>query len=510
MTNLRHNLKNKKRKNFLVYMFVMNNCAHDARVLKEAKTLSTNGYQVKIIAVLDKTTIPYELRDKFEIIRIKRNPIHYKLLRLKRKSNIYSQYFLKTIHHKIIYLTFIFIYNEMVWWKKWIKSLLLLFFDLFRHIFLNNFIKLKPYIFKQDSKLLKIKNTIFKKYIIKFFKTIYNITFKLINQINKFNKALIISFYRFSNFADYWIRAYKIVSTSPGDIYHANDLNTLPIAWWLKERTKKYLIYDSHELYTEINTFNFIERFILKLIERILITKCDEVITVNNSIANEFAKRYHVKYPVIIKNCPLTEKKYNLNKTNLFQKYFKNLSLNYPIILYHGGFSPNRGLENLILSTEYLNKGSIIFMGWGRIEEKLKKLAEKLKLRNKRIFFLPPVSQDQLLRWVSSAHIGVIPYRSVGLNNYYSSPNKLFEYINGGIPIVGSNFPEIKKVIFGHQIGSVFNPENPKDMAYHINSITLNFKNYHRIKKNVSVSSQFYNWEKESKKLLLLYSKLRK
>jgi len=156
---------------------------------------------------------------------------------------------------------------------------------------------------------------------------------------------------------------------------------------------------------------------------------------------------------------------------------------NEPIILYQGGFSPNRGLEQLVLSAKEYKKGILVFMGWGIIEDKLKELTRKEGLEDS-VLFTGPAEQDVLLSYTAGADLGVIPYRFIGLNNYYTSPNKLFEYINANVPVVGSNFPELKRVILDYNIGDVFEPEDPSDIARAINKVLENKDVLHEMKNN--------------------------
>ena len=104
--------------------------------------------------------------------------------------------------------------------------------------------------------------------------------------------------------------------------------------------------------------------------------------------------------------------------------------------------------------------------------------------------------------------VGVAPIKNVCLSYYYCSPNKLFEYIAGGIPAVVSNFPELKKIIEEHKLGMTFNPDDPKDIANAINYVLSDRDRYNEMKKNTLKANRIFNWEEESKKLLEIYKRL--
>ena len=316
-------------------------------------------------------------------------------------------------------------------------------------------------------------------------------------------KKLLMIFHKPLSYIDYYKRSLKIILEDPADIYHAHDLNTLPLAVIAANRTGGRIIYDSHELFTEISNMSPLERLFARALERILIRHAHKVVTVNESIANELIKRYTINKPTIIMNCPTKFSNDNNIRHKIIQSIL-NINNNEPIILYQGGFSPHRGLDNLILATYYLTRGVLVLMGWGKLENELKRLVYEMHLENK-VFFLDPVPQDVLIYYSSSAHLGVIPYQAVSLNNYYSTPNKLFEYIAAGIPVVGSDFPELKRIIEGYNIGRTFNPEDPKDIARAIEEVLNDPKQYEEMQKNVRRAAEIFNWENESQKLLELY-----
>jgi len=308
---------------------------------------------------------------------------------------------------------------------------------------------------------------------------------------------------------DYYLRALAIVRADPGDIYHAHDLNTLPLAVMAHDKTGGKVVYDSHELFTETSTLSRLERFGFKVIESRLIHRADVVITVNNSIADELVARYKLaQRPHVIMNCPPSLKDDTaLGGDNHILHEELGLPLSIPIVLYQGGFAPHRGLENLILSVKHYKKGVLVLLGWGKIEEDLRSLAKREGLDDK-IFFLEPVPQEELLLWTSSAQLGVIPYQYVNLNNYYTTPNKLFEYIQSGIPVAGSHFPELKKIIDGYGIGKTFDPESPIDIANAVNDILADRVEYARMRENTKSAARVFNWENEGRKLVEIYNEL--
>jgi glycosyltransferase involved in cell wall biosynthesis len=326
------------------------------------------------------------------------------------------------------------------------------------------------------------------------------------NNVN--NNIKFVCIRRLSYYFSYWIKAKRLAEKFRADIYHAHDLNTLLPAYLAAKKTGAKVVYDSHELFTERQSWGTIEKFFYTKLEAFLIKRVDKIITVNCSIADELIKRYNISPPNIIINCPPSIKHKVTSSSNNLLRSYTGIPNQKKLILYQGGFSSHRGLEELIESFEYLNDDyCLVLMGYGEIQNELEDLVDQRGFRG-RIKFLPAVSQEVLLEYTSCADLGVIPYKPVSLNNYYTLPNKLFEYINAFIPVVGSDVPELRRVIMENSIGLLFNPENPRSIAESIEQVMANHDRYAEMKKNTIKVAKVYNWGNESRKLLALYNNI--
>jgi glycosyltransferase involved in cell wall biosynthesis len=316
----------------------------------------------------------------------------------------------------------------------------------------------------------------------------------------------LLPFHRPLCFLDYYVRAYRLVREAPSDVYHGHDLNALPVAWWSRHKLGGKLIYDSHEIYTETSNLRRLERKVAALVERFLIRRVDAVITIHDTAADELARRYGVPKPSVVKNCPRIPP--GCNRTTRLKDAI-GLADSDLIVLYQGGFTKGRGLPHLIQAMTYLPEHmKLVMMGWGRIEPELRVLTEELGLLDCRVFFIPPVPQNELLHWTASANVGVIPYQAVSLNNYLCMPNKLFEYMGAGLPIVASAFPELTRVIEGALAGVTFDPEVPESIAAAVNRVLGDADLRARMSENARKASLIYNWENEEKSLLAVYSRV--
>ena len=295
-----------------------------------------------------------------------------------------------------------------------------------------------------------------------------------------------------------------ILERTSFDVLHAHDLNTLRLAASVARAHGAQLVYDAHELYTEVSLLNEREKRFWINEEEKYIHHADRIITVCTSIAEELQQRYNIPVPVVLHNCPPLQ-------TGLRNDEWIRQALciekETPIALYQGGFSANRGLSTLIEAAASFDQAALVFMGWGPLETQLRNEVQERRLADK-VFFLPPVAQNDLLAWTASADLGIIPYQNIGLNNYYSCPNKLFEYMHGGLGIAGSNFPELRRFILGEDIGTTFDPTNPHSISDAANRIFSQPDRLDTLKKNAREARQRWHWGRQAEKLLGIYEAL--
>lgn len=283
-------------------------------------------------------------------------------------------------------------------------------------------------------------------------------------------------------------------------VYHAHDLDTFPAAYLASLRFQGKLVYDSHELFTEQREYMpKLIKFILQRIERYLIKRADGVITVNQSIAGELSKRYSLPMPLHLRNFV---KKVSLEETVANNKVQPGEIR----VLYHGGYQKGRGLEEVIKSIACLEKNIKLYLrGFGPIEEDLRRQVSDLCLEN-RVFFLEPVPMEKMILEAAFADIGIIAYKPTCLNNLYSLPNKLFEYMMAGLAVAASDLPEIRRLNEEAGFGLLFDPVSPESIAGAINGLVRERAFLQNCRNNATAwSCALGNWEAESSKLLGFY-----
>ena len=305
---------------------------------------------------------------------------------------------------------------------------------------------------------------------------------------------------------DYWRRGFLAATAEPFDVFHAHDLVTLPVAWAARRRRGGAVVYDAHELFTELSRLDPVSRAVFRVLERLLIGRADRVITVNDSIAAELARRYGVATPRVLRNCPRTfGRRPDPSQSSLRER--ARLPAGIPIVLYQGLYMPHRGLENLVKAAGRFRRAHLVLMGWGPLLENLKAVAVSEGVTD-RVTFIDPVPMGELLAVTAGADLGVIPYRNVGLNNFFTSPNKLFEYCAAGVPVAASRFPELIKVVEGQQVGRTFDPDDPGSIATAVNAIVDDPAELARFRDNAGRAAAGYSWEREAEALHAVYDSL--
>ncbi|MEA3451752.1 MAG: glycosyltransferase, partial [Bacteroidota bacterium] len=275
-------------------------------------------------------------------------------------------------------------------------------------------------------------------------------------------------------YAEYNLRLFIFLLFTKADIFLSNDLDTLLANFIASKLRKKRLIYDSHELFTQVPELiekPKIQNFWLK-IEKFILPKIKYAYTVCDSLANYYYKKYGLQMKVV-RNVPKQIKceEFRLKKDK-------------KVVIYQGSVNFARGLEDIISAMQYLEKVELWIVGNGDIIDELKKLVEKLKLEN-RVIFHGRVKFEDLCKYTKNADLGISIEKNVGLNYYYSLPNKIFDYIHAEIPILCSDFPEMIKIIKKYNVGTVLKTRIDREIASQIEEIFSNKEQYQKWKKNL-------------------------
>lgn len=254
-------------------------------------------------------------------------------------------------------------------------------------------------------------------------------------------------------FIDLFFSSIKIIKKIKPIIIHCHDTLVLPIGYFYKLFNPKVkIIYDAHELESNKNGQTKIVRFFILVIEKLVWSKIDFLITVSPSIDKWYLQKFNSIKSEVILNSPKFQLSYK-DSNNISANYFHekySLKKDTKIFIYLGALVPGRYIENLLkIFSEKNRKSVIVFIGYGE----LKNLVQSYEKRTQKIKYHPPVTHDKVVETIMSADVGLCLIENVSLSDYYSLPNKLFEYAFAGKKILGSEFPDISAVINKYNLG---------------------------------------------------------
>ena len=291
-------------------------------------------------------------------------------------------------------------------------------------------------------------------------------------------------------YAEYNIRLFFMLLFTKKNILLANDLDTLLPNFLIGKIQRKKLVFDSHELFSEIPELT--NRKIVKKIwlglESFIIPKLKNCYTVCQSIADHYQKNYDTKFSVV-RNLPIQKSYLNFDTK-------KFINTDKKIIIYQGAINLGRGLELMINTMQYLDGYLFLIVGSGDIIEALKTKTTEKKLNDK-VLFYGKVAPSKLHEITPNAVLGISFEEDLGLNYRYALPNKIFDYIQAEIPILISDLPEMKQIVTKYLVGEIIYKRAPEAIAKQIEQMLT--KDY---SDKLKEAKQELIWEKDEKTLL--------
>jgi alpha-maltose-1-phosphate synthase len=365
-----------------------------------------------------------------------------------------------------------------------------------------------PYLHKNiNIRRIEISSKKYKQKLLKDTKTKSSSTFKgkVLKRIVRFPIIKLLK--DLYSYNEYYQKCREILNNKQQrwDIIHCHDLNTLQAGVKLAQEFQMKVIYDSHELFNEMTGRNKLDRWYGYKLEKRLLQYVDHLIVVNPFIVEVFKDKYQsLPKTTVIQNIPIYRKEVLSEIENNYFRIKYGLNKKDFLLIYQGGLDPYRGLEEILLAMKYLpNHFKLVLLGNGRIKKELQDLVQQENLSN-RVFFHDTVPSNKILSYTKEADVGLVMYKNISQNNYFSTPNKIFEYLLAGIPTVASNHPGKSYIVRNDQTG-ICTDETPVKIAEAVMQI---YKNYDFYKENCLKSRTKYSWDYEKKKLVRIYKSL--
>jgi len=298
-------------------------------------------------------------------------------------------------------------------------------------------------------------------------------------------------------YAEFNIRLFIFLLFTKKDLLFSNDLDTLLPNYIIGKLQNKKLVFDSHELFSEIPELVNKQRVkkVWLFLEKTIIPKLQNVITVSDSIKNHYHNLYGIS-AIVIRNIPKIE--------HINQKNFEIDAEEKKVILYQGSVNIGRGIELMIDTMALLDEYLFIVIGDGDILEQLKEKVSNLSLHDK-VKFIGKKTPEELKELTPNATIGMSLEEDLGLNYRYALPNKIFDYLHANVPVIVADLPEMRSLIKKHLIGEILTERTHKILAKTIiNMTSISYE------KELKTAKKELNWSEEKEKLISIFSKLDK
>ena len=264
-------------------------------------------------------------------------------------------------------------------------------------------------------------------------------------------------------YAEYQFRLLLYLLFKKCDLLVSNDLDTLLPNYLVSKWRKKELVYDSHEYF------------------------CGELSVISKPIS------YMVR---------------NIPPASSFSVTATRKSLQMPedkivLLLQGAGINEGRGGEEIVQAMQYLPDYHLFIVGEGTVLPQLKGMTKQMQLQD-RITFVSRQTPEKLFNYTSLADIGICPGKDLGLNAHFSLPNKIFEYIKAGTPMVVTDLPEWRRIVNQYNVGVVAEDVTPEKFAEAIKKLS-DPATLTQCRENCKFAAQELTWEKEEKVLEEVY-----
>lgn len=279
-------------------------------------------------------------------------------------------------------------------------------------------------------------------------------------------------------------------------ILYSNDLDSLLPNYLISKKLNIPLVYDSHEIFTEMPSVNgrWTQK-IWRFLERQLIPNLSYMITSSDSYADWYERNYRIPRPLVVHNYPVKR-----------TPHFAEKNTDKKIILYQGAINPSRGLDKIIPVIKRFENTELWIAGDGPKKNEYMALAKSLNLEDK-VIFLGSIAPRQLRELTPIADVGISIEENNGLSYYYSTPNKISDYIQARIPVVTSDFPEMKRIVTAYGVGETIGNHSEEELFMKISTVLSKGKSYYQ--PQLERASQDLIWENEKTKLLQLFKQIK-
>ena len=298
-------------------------------------------------------------------------------------------------------------------------------------------------------------------------------------------------------YAEFNVRLFFMLLFSRATLFFSNDLDTL-LANFLAARSRgKELVYDTHEFYTEVPELvrRPRTRAVWLAIERWIFPGLRTVITVNQSIADQYHARYGNAVQVV-RNIPM-----HRELGPLTSRAELRLPMDKRILVMQGaGINVDRGAEEAVLAMRDLPNCLLVVIGGGDAWPVLQRLVIEHRLEE-RVLLLGKMPYEQMMAYTRNADLGLTLDKDTNLNYRYSLPNKLFDYLHAGIPVLATDLPEVAGIVRANNCGVVLQQAGPGEIVAAVKDLFAHPERWRNLRDNATFAARKLSGDEETAKL---------
>jgi glycosyltransferase involved in cell wall biosynthesis len=309
------------------------------------------------------------------------------------------------------------------------------------------------------------------------------------------------------------LRLARVLESLGPEALHAHDSNALLPVALAARRIGRPFVYDAHELWLHRPRrgrgwlYSALFSVYYRLLHRWAIPRASATVTVSPPIARHLERHYGLPSVHLVPNYPEPPREPRRHEIRSLPP--GGLPAMVPIILHLGGIMAERGLDALVDALPGMRSDAhVVLLGegehWGVLERRARErgVAERLHRRG-------PVPSADVIGYAASATVGIQTTPPTGLNNRYSLPNKLFQYMAAGIPVVASDFSQVREIVEASRCGLVVDTTRPELIAAVVNRILSDEEEARAMgEQGRQAVIDRYNWATSAEALVQVYRSL--
>lgn len=303
---------------------------------------------------------------------------------------------------------------------------------------------------------------------------------------------------------EYNLRLFLLILFRRPDLVVSNDLDTLLASQAGTSLCGADLVYDSHEYFTEVPELTARPRVrkAWMLIERLTLPGLSRTATVNGSIASFYKRRYGVKMKVV-RNMPVLQELSDRRTRRVL-----GLPEDKKIIILQGAWiNVDRGGEEAVRMMAHLQGAILLICGGGDAVPGLKDLVNQLGLDDK-VIFKSRMPYEDLVHFTAAADLGLSLDKDTNPNYRYSLPNKIFDYIHAGTPVLVTDLVEVRRIVDDFEVGMVAESLEPAELARQVERSIFDEARMNRWTENCISARSELCWQAQEPVLDELYAGL--